>query len=295
MVIKDKLGEFIYMKRTVLALTLAASLGLAACSDSANEVVVTSTYGDLTQEDFYKEMKNIAGTQFLEQIMIEKILNDKYDVSEEDVDAEFKEVKERFGDEFEEALIESGLTEDSLRSNIKFNQLRTKAIEDSITDEDIQAYYDQASHELKGRHILVEDEATANEVIEKLNAGEDFATLAKELSLDTASGANGGDLDWFTVGEMVTEFNDAAYALELNEISKPVQSQYGYHIIQITDKRAIEDFGTLEEKKDAIKETILASASQSEQYWNTLIKELVQDADIEVKDKDLSNAFSSYK
>jgi len=283
------------MKRTVLALTLAASLGLAACSDSANEVVVTSTYGDLTQEDFYKEMKNIAGTQFLEQIMIEKILNDKYDVSEEDVDAEFKEVKERFGDEFEEALIESGLTEDSLRSNIKFNQLRTKAIEDSITDEDIQAYYDQASHELKGRHILVEDEATANEVIEKLNAGEDFATLAKELSLDTASGANGGDLDWFTVGEMVTEFNDAAYALELNEISKPVQSQYGYHIIQITDKRAIEDFGTLEEKKDAIKETILASASQSEQYWNTLIKELVQDADIEVKDKDLSNAFSSYK
>lgn len=283
------------MKRTVLALTMAASLGLAACSDSTNEVVVTSTYGDLTQEDFYKEMKNIAGTQFLEQIMIEKILNDKYDVSEEDVDAEFKEVKERFGDEFEAALIESGLTEDSLRSNIKFNQLRMKAIEDSITDEDIQAYYDQASHELKGRHILVEDEATANEIIEKLNAGEDFATLAKELSLDTASGENGGDLDWFTVGEMVTEFNDAAYALELNEISKPVQSQYGYHIIQITDKRAIEDFGTLEEKKDAIKETILASASQSEQYWNTLIKELVQDADIEVKDKDLSNAFSNYK
>ena len=283
------------MKKTVLALTLAASLGLAACSDSANEVVLTSTYGDLTQEDFYKEMKNIAGTQFLEQIMIEKILNDKYKVSEKDVDAEFEEVKAQFGDNFESALAESGLTEDSLRSNIKFNQLKMQAIADSITDEDIQAYYDQASHELKGRHILVEDEATANEVIEKLNAGEDFATLAKELSLDTASGANGGDLDWFTVGQMVTEFNDAAYALEVNEISKPVKSDYGYHIIQITDKRAIEDFGTFEEKKDAIKETLVSKAQADVEYWNTIVAELVKDAKIEVKDKDLSNAFSTFK
>ncbi len=283
------------MKKTVLALTLAASLGLAACSDSANEVVLTSTYGDLTQEDFYKEMKNLAGVQFLEQIMIEKILNEKYDVSDKDIDAEFDEVKGQFGDDFEAALADSGLTEDSLRSNIKFNQLKMKAIADSITDEDIKAYYDQASIELKGRHILVEDEATANEVIEKLNAGEDFATLAKELSLDTASGANGGDLDWFTVGQMVTPFNDAAYALELNEISKPVQSNYGYHVIQITDKRDIEDFGTLEEKKEAIKETLVAKAQNDAEYWKSIVTELVNDSKIEVKDKDLSEAFSSYK
>ena len=282
------------MKKTVLALTLAASLGLAACSDS-NEVVVTSTFGDLTQEDFYEEMKKLAGTQFLEQIMIEKVLNDKYEVSKEDVDAEFEEVKAQFGDEFQAALKESGLTEDTLRSNIKFNQLRTKAIADSITDEDIKAYYDQASMELKGRHILVADEETANEVIEKLNAGEDFATLAKELSEDTGSAENGGDLDWFTVGQMVTEFNDAAYALEVNEISKPVKSSYGYHIIQITDKREIEDFGTLEEKKDAIKETLIANAQASSTHWESVVADLVKEAKIEVKDKDLADAFSDFK
>ena len=282
------------MKKTVLALTLAASLGLAACSDS-NEVVVTSTVGDLTKEDFYEEMKKLAGTQFLEQIVIEKVLNDKYEVSKEDVDAEFEEVKAQFGDEFQNALKESGLTEDTLRSNIKFNQLRNKAIADSITDEDIKAYYDQASMELKARHILVKDEETANEVIEKLNAGEDFATLAKELSEDTGSAENGGDLDWFTVGKMVTEFNDAAYALEINEISKPVKSQFGYHIIQVTDKREIEDFGTLEEKKDAIKETLIANAQASSAYWQTVVADLVKEAKIEVKDKDLSGAFSDFK
>ena len=227
--------------------------------------------------------------------MIEKVLNDKYEVSQKDVDAEFEEVKAQFGDEFQNALKESGLTEDSLRSNIKFNQLRNKAIADSITDEDIKAYYDQASMELKARHILVKDEETANEVIEKLNAGEDFATLAKELSEDTGSAENGGDLDWFTVGKMVTEFNDAAYALEINEISKPVKSQFGYHIIQVTDKREIEDFGTLEEKKDAIKETLIANAQASTTYWQTVVADLVKEAKIEVKDKDLSGAFSDFK
>lgn len=291
MVIKDMLGEFIEMKKTVLALTLVASLGLAACSDSADEVVVTSTYGDLTQEEFYKEVKSLAGVQLLEQIMIEKILNDQYEVSDEDVDTEFNAIKEQLGDDFEAAMAESGLTEQSLRANIKFNQLKEKAVVDvKVTDEEIQAYYDQAKTELKGRHILVNDEATANEIIEKLNAGEDFATLAKEHSTDTASGANGGDLDWFKMGTMVTEFNDAAYALEVNEISKPVQSQFGYHIIQITDKRDIEDFGTLEENKDSIKETLIVKKG-----WNTRLAELVKEAEIEVKDKDLSEAFSSFK
>lgn len=291
MAIKDKLGEFIEMKKTVLALTLAASLGLAACSDSADQVVLTSTYGDLTQEDFYKEVKNLAGVSLLEQIMIEKILNEKYEVSQEDVDAEFNSVKEQLGDDFEAAMSENGLTEKTLKANIKFNQLKEKAVADiKISDKEIKAYYDKAKTELNGRHILVSDEATAKELIEKLNAGEDFATLAKEHSLDTVSGENGGELGWFPMGKMVTEFNDAAFALEVNEISQPVQTLHGYHIIQITDKRDIEGFGTLEEKKDSIKDTLI-----TQKGWNTKLTELIKDAKIEVKDKDFSEAFSSFK
>ena len=76
------------------------------------------------------------------------------------------------------------------------------------------------------------------DLIKKLNDGEDFATLAKENSDDTGSAANGGDLGYFNKGEMVKEFEDAAYNLKVNEYTKePVKTTYGYHIILKTGEK----------------------------------------------------------
>lgn len=279
------------MKKSIFALTLAASLGLAACSNAGDEVVVTSSLGDLTQEEFYNEIKTLAGTQLLEQIMIERILEDKYEVTDEDVAAEFDSMKEQYGESFTLVLAQNNLTEDTLKNNIRFSLLQEKATADvEVTDEEIQTYYDQASKELNGRHILVADEATANEVIEKLNAGGDFAKLATEYSSDTGSAAKGGDLGWFTVGTMVQPFNDAAYKLAKDEISAPVQSEFGFHIIQVLDSRDVADYGTLEEKKEEIRESIAATKGD----WNTKVIELVEAADIKVQDAGLQKAFQGY-
>ena len=89
------------------------------------------------------------------------------------------------------------------------------------------------------RHILVADEATAISVIERLNNGEDFAVLAKELSTDTGSAVNGGDLAWFGSGQMVAEFETAAFALEKpgDYTTAPVKSNFGFHIIQLIAKQ----------------------------------------------------------
>lgn len=90
--------------------------------------------------------------------------------------------------------------------------------------------------EVRARHILVETEEKAKEVLAKLKAGGDFAALAKAESKDTGS-ADGGDLGYFAKGQMVAEFSDAAFKLEKGGLSEPVKSQFGWHIIKLEDKR----------------------------------------------------------
>jgi peptidyl-prolyl cis-trans isomerase C len=91
--------------------------------------------------------------------------------------------------------------------------------------------------ELHARHILVEDEATAKQVAERAKKGEDFVALSKEFSKDPGSATDGGDLGWFTKDKMVKEFSDAAFKLDPGQISDPVKSQFGWHIIKVEEKR----------------------------------------------------------
>ena len=83
------------------------------------------------------------------------------------------------------------------------------------------------------RHILVETREEADAVLARLNAGEVFEDLAIELSTDTGSGAEGGDLGWFSYDRMVTPFADAAFALGIGEVSEPVESEFGFHVIKV--------------------------------------------------------------
>ena len=278
------------MKKTLFALTLATSIGLAACSNPGDEVIVSTANFEMTQDEFYNEIKKLAGEPLLQQVVLEKILNDKYKVTDEEIQAEFDAVAEQYGDQFASALESSGLTEETFRQNIRFNLLQQKAKDEvEISDKEIQAYYDQAKYELNARHILVETEEEAKAIIEELKNGADFAQVAKEKSVDTTSGAEGGELGWFTVGMMVPEFSDAAYALELKTVSEPVKSDYGYHIIEVKEKREVKDYGTLEEKKEEISEQL-----KSQKFdWNAIQEQLLKDAKIEVKDEDLKDTFKA--
>lgn len=276
------------MKKTIFALTLVASMGLAACSNPGDEVVVSTANFEITQDEFYNEMKKIAGDQLLQQVVLDKILTDKYEVTDEEVQAEYDGYVKELGDQFETALAAQGFTKETFKENIRLSLLYKKAQNEvEVSDKEIQAYYDQAKYELNARHILVKTEEEAKAIIEELKNGADFAELAKEKSVDSGSGAQGGELGWFSVGKMVQEFNDAAYALELNTVSEPVKSEFGYHIIEVKEKREVEGYGTLEEKKEEIREQLKAQKAN----LTTIQKQLIKEANVEVKDEDLKNAF----
>lgn len=123
------------------------------------------------------------------------------------------------------------------------------------------------------RHILVADLATAETVLERLAAGEDWAALALEYSQDTGNAARGGDLGWFYKERMVTEFGDAAFALEIGEISAPVESDFGFHIIQALghELRPLENDAYLEYQDQVFNQWLQTRREQSEviefDYW----------------------------
>lgn len=89
---------------------------------------------------------------------------------------------------------------------------------------------------VKASHILVKTEDEAKKLKDEIIKGKDFAQTAKEVSL-CPSGQNGGDLGYFTKGQMVKEFEDAAFSMEIGQISNPIKTQFGYHLIYLTDKK----------------------------------------------------------
>ena len=229
------------MKKWALAFAMTAGLvGLTACSNGNSEKVVETKAGDITKDEFYSAMKDRYGEAVIQEMVYEKVLSQDYKVTDKEIDAKFEEIKAQMGDNFQMALQSSGYkTEDDFKRALKLNMLQEKAaIADiKVTEKELKEAYKNIKPEIKARHILVEDEKTAKEVKAKLDKGEDFAKLAKQYSKDTGSAQKGGDLGWFGTGKMLPEFETAAYKLKKNEISEPVKSQYGYHIIQLLDKK----------------------------------------------------------
>lgn len=132
----------------------------------------------------------------------------------------------------------------------------------AVNPDAIAKYYEDhkvqyARPQVEARHILIEEESKANEVLAKVKAGGDFAALAVEFSKDTGSKAKGGSVGWFEKGRMVEEFSNAAFAAEKGAIVGPVETRFGFHIIEVLDKR---DATPLEEVKPQIEQAVRKEA-----------------------------------
>lgn len=261
------------------AIIVAAIIIVAMVTSSAkNETLATVDGNKITKEDLYNSLVKNYGPATLDTLISDQIIKleaekQNIKVTDKEIQKELDTLYAQYGGEeaLKQQLTASGSSIDTVKEDIVQYIETRKLIEPTIkiTDDEIKTYFEQnkdsfaQQEQVEASHILVEDKATAEEVLKKLNEGEDFAKLAKEYSKDTSNANNGGSLGYFGKGQMVPEFEKVAFKLKVNEISEPVKTEYGYHIIKVTGKKEAKA-ANLEDNKAAIKETLLTQKMQTE-------------------------------
>jgi parvulin-like peptidyl-prolyl isomerase len=220
----------------------------------------------------YATIKSQAVTLLVQQTERDAKAKDLgIEITDKQIDDRLKQIKQQYfqGDDkaYKAQLKKQGLSEEQVRSDIR-TQLVSEKLFDTVTkdvkvtDADVHQYYVAHADQFKQpesrevRHILVKKKALADQIYRQLQGGADFAKLAKKYSIDTASAAQGGNYN-AVKGQSVAPFEKVAFALKTKEISKPVRTQYGWHVIQAL--APIKPAGTTPEKQAAaqIKQQLL--------------------------------------
>ncbi|GAF67311.1 unnamed protein product, partial [marine sediment metagenome] len=256
-------------------------------ADKSNSAVITNLNGeevsteelDKRYEFFFflvgypEEYKQIVTKEsFVDQLINEKLLlqeaaKKNIIITDKEVDAEIDNLVKQSPvsyEELEEQLKENDFSMDYLTEYYKNQMILTKLLDTTVflemdvTEPEISEYYNENKElyfaeegQIRARHILVETEEEAEDIKRELDNGRDFAELAEEKSIGP-SGPNGGELGFFEKGQMVQGFEEMAFSLKVNEISEPVKTDFGWHIIQRG-----EDTISLNEARESIEEVLL--------------------------------------
>lgn len=284
--------------RKSIAYVLAAALALSACGGGGGgEVAATVGDAELTVADVqafpFEESGTIESAQFAQylgaliqwQILDAAAASDfGIDPSEEEVEEELNSVLENQanGMTLSEVAESQNLSEETVRKVIRVGLIQ-RLVSDALpepTDEEVANALESESADITevcARHVLVETVEDAETARQRLADGEDFAAVAGEVSTDPSAAQNGGDLGCAPAGQYVPEFRDAAVAAEIDELTDPVETQFGFHVIQVYDRtdpsqddvrellssRALEDW--------LVEQVTQAEVSVEEEYgtWTT--------------------------
>lgn len=239
---------------------------------------MTLENGETVLEALKQEVSQIL---IMEQLVIQKSEEQELTVEEEEIDEAIQPYLEDPAMQklFEEETLDEEFIRGQLRKELYAEKYQEWYLgENEVTEEEIQEFYEENSEvfdvlEVQARHILVEDRELAQDLIDRIEAGESFEELAMEYSTD-GSAASGGNLGYFGRGEMVGPFDEAAFSQEVGEVSEaPIETQFGYHIILVEDR--VEETESLEEARENIRSHIGSQRFQSH------MSELFEEAEIE--------------
>lgn len=281
---------------TMIAI-LSLIILLGACSTLTSgeerELLVKTEYGEISKDDLLKEVASTErGKELIQKLVYLQILKGKYEVSDKEVNQRLGEIKEQVGDkdQYTMFLQKQGFkNEEELKDHIEQSLYFFKATTEGVkvSDKQIKDYYEQHKSEYteaRTSHILVDNESTAKEIEKELEKGTNFAELAKKQSTDKVTSVEGGDLGYLSVRsqEMDPTFLTAALKLKKGEVSEPIKTVFGYHIIKVTDIKET----PLSQVKDQIKQALMSKeAKPIQEILNNLNKE------IEIEEEALKDAF----
>lgn len=293
------------VNRTIAALASAVFvLGLSACANGGGDIATVNGQG-ISKADFDSQLESTPvarGT--LQQLVQEQLLNqyaqqNNITVSDDEIKVKEDELKANFPNgSWDDMLKARGLTEDQVHKILRQQIILDKAVgkDIKISDKQVEDYFNKnhasfdKPEQARARHILVQDQATAQKVEKDLKGGADFAAEAKKYSVDPGSKEKGGDLGFFRRGQMVPAFDQAAFSLPINKISDPVKSPFGYHIIQVQERTPGQK-ATLANTKDKIVSTL--RQQQEAPLIQPFLLSLQQKATIDVKDPRFQGVFPS--
>ena len=293
-------------KKAILPVALSISvIGLAGCSSGGTKYI-SSKAGDVTEKDIVESIGANQLSKAATSMMIQKVLLDKYKnkIDEKVIDEQLKKAQEQYGgkDKFEQILKQQGFTLDKYKDGLKVKAAQTLMINEyaGITEDKIKESYEKNKHQYHLAHILISVKSNSNpnglsdeeakkkaeEVLKKVKDGGDFASLAKEYSNDTENASSGGDLGWSSKEntKFVSEFSNAAYSLNKDQVSDVVKTPFGYHIIKVLDTKD----SSYDELKTSLEERAAEQAVKSD---NTIVskalKKLVEEYNVKSDNSDV--------
>ncbi len=273
------------MKKIAIALLSATLVSNSACAENKSEnknVVASYSEGDVTSEQVMEQFKPILDTQpenkdkkfseldkNVQEMLVKGFINQKL------FEKEAEKLGIRDSEDFKKKV-------KATEAQLLQQELIERKLKTAVTDKLIDDEYNKLAKELKGQkevkvaHILVDTEEKAKQLQEKLTKGTKFEDLVKEFSKDEGSKATGGELGYVMKGQLVPEFENKAFSMKNNEISDPVKTQFGWHIIKVLDSRDV----TIPPKEQALNGI---KGKLSRDAIEKYITELADKAKIELK------------
>lgn len=293
-------------KLVLTGITLFSLMTFAACSQQKSDTLVSMKTGDITSATFFEEIKNNPTVQtLLSNEVISNALEDKYKdkVTSEDVEKEYKKMKEQYGDQFKSALTSAGLTETTYKAQLRSTLLLDYAVKTSaekdLKDSDYENAFKSYTPTMTAKFVKTKTKDEAKTVVEELKKETAVDTLVSKYGTLAKANQQTGELTFdSTTKDVEPELLSQITSLEVNKVSEPFaitdRTTYEtvYYVVKVTKKENKKD--SWKDYQDVLKKYIIDTKASNKNYSKEVVSKLLKEYNVEVKDKAFKNIIEQY-